>query len=96
MFVEEQPYAIISIANKFLLTAKLKGNSFADLTAARPPGEVLGPPTSQILLLKMQTLLLVFLSILFLEMTKIHSFFTFCWICMLKITKLTKNFTSIK
>lgn len=76
MFVEEQPYAIISVANKFLLTAKLKGNSFASLTAARPPGEVLGPSTSQILMLKMQTLLLVFLSTLFLEMTKIH-FFSF-------------------
>lgn len=77
MFVEEQPYAIISVANKFLLTAKLKGNSFADLTAARPPGEALGPLASQILMVKMQTLLLVFLSILYLEMTKIHSFFYF-------------------
>lgn len=77
MFVEEQPYAIISMANKFLLIAKLKGNSFSNLTAARPPGEVLGPSTSQILTLKMQTLLLLFLSILFMEMTKIHSLFYF-------------------
>lgn len=71
MFAEEQPYAIISVANKFLLTAKLKGNSFANLTAARPPGEVLGPSTLQILMLKMQALLLVLLSIRFLEMAKI-------------------------
>lgn len=71
VFAEEQPYAIISVANKFLLTAKLKGNSFANLTAARPPGEVLGPSTLQILMLKMQALLLVLLSIRFLEMAKI-------------------------
>lgn len=75
MFVEEQPYAIISVANKFLLIAKLKGNSFSNLAVARPPGEVLGPSTSQISMPKIQTLLL-FLGILFMEMTKIHSFFT--------------------
>lgn len=96
VFVEEQPYAVISVANKFLLTAKLKGSSFAGFTAARPPGEVLGPSTSQILMLKMQTLLLVFLSTLILEMTKILFFFPFCWIYMLKITKLIKNFIPIK
>lgn len=40
---EAGPYAIISIANKFLLTAKGKGNRFANVTAARPPGEIPSP-----------------------------------------------------
>lgn len=71
---EEGPYDIIPTANKFLLTAKGKGNMFANLRAVRPPGEAPSPSASQILLLKMQTLPLTFLCILFLEMTKIHTF----------------------